>query len=88
MGFDDQGFEYLSVSGESLSIRLVRSKIGFRAGVARCLIIVLGSRTGPGCRGGTTCCAKNNIDPRSIIRSFACPLHVWMLGVQEASVLS
>ena len=76
MGLDDQGFENLSVSGGSLSIRLVRLKIGSRAGVVRCLIVVLGSRTGPGCRGGATCCAKNNIDPRSIIRSFACPLHV------------
>ena len=88
MGLDDQGFEYLSVSWGSLSIRLVRLKIGSRAGVVRCLIVVLGSRTGPGCRGGATCCAKKNIDPRSIIRSFACPLHVWMLGVQGASVLS
>lgn len=88
MGLDDQGCENLSVSGGSLSIRLVRLKIGSRAGVVRCLIVVLGSRTGPGCRGGATCCAKNNIDPRSIIRSFACPLHVWMLGVQDASVLS
>ena len=62
--------------------------LGMDSYLVRCLIVVLGSRTGPGCMGGATCCAKNNIDPRSIIRSFACPLHVWMLGVQEASVLS
>ena len=69
-------------------MRLVRSKTESLSGVVRFSIVVLGSRTGPGCRGGATCCANNNIDPRSIIRSFACPLHVWMLGVQEASVLS
>ena len=56
-------------------MRLVRSKIGFLSGVVRFSIVVLGSRTGPGCRGGATCCANSNIDPGSIIRSFDGPLH-------------